>query len=249
MFAQWVEQEGAEGLVVRSELPLVYKVKSRYTIDAAVVGYSEGTGEAQGQIRTLLLAMMTENGCYQVVGKTGGGFSDEARKEILTKLQPLKIDSQYIETDSNHTAFHMVKPEVIIELMINDVIYETSTGVIKNALLSLEDSMYFHMGNVRGLSLIYPIFVHFRDDKSAVYDDIRIEQINEFSYFEPVSKNETEMANEKSELLLRQVYKKESGTKLMVQKFVLWATNKASVGYPAYVFHYTNFSSERKEAL
>ena len=79
LFTRWVEEQSAEGLVVRSELPLVYKIKPRYTIDVAVVGYSEGTGDAKGQIRTLLLAMMTKNGYYQVIGKTGGGFSDELR--------------------------------------------------------------------------------------------------------------------------------------------------------------------------
>jgi len=35
----------------------------------------------------------------------------------------------------------------------------------------------------------------------------------------------------------------------MIQKFVVWKTNKPAPDYPAYVFHYTNFSSERKEPL
>jgi hypothetical protein len=36
----------------------------------------------------------------------------------------------------------------------------------------------------------------------------------------------------------------------MVQKFVVWKTGKEKKPeYPAYVFHYTNFSSERKDPL
>jgi hypothetical protein len=35
----------------------------------------------------------------------------------------------------------------------------------------------------------------------------------------------------------------------MVQKFLVWKTNKEQHGYPAYVLSYTNFSSERSEPL
>ena len=108
LFEEWVKNEGADGLIVRSELPLIFKIKPRYSIDAVVVGFSEGTGEDQGQIRCLLLAMMTQEGTFQVIGKTGGGFSDDEKKEILERLPPMIVESQYIETDSNHTAFHMI---------------------------------------------------------------------------------------------------------------------------------------------
>jgi hypothetical protein len=42
---------------------------------------------------------------------------------------------------------------------------------------------------------------------------------------------------------------RKNGAKLMVQKFLAWKTNKEQNGYPAYVFSYTNFSSERAEPL
>lgn len=249
LFSRWVEEQGAEGLVVRSELPLVYKVKPRYSIDVAVVGYSEGTGEAKGQIRTLLLAMMTKDGCYQVFGKTGGGFTEEQKVELLKRLEPLIIESQYIEVDSNNTAFRMIKPEVIIEVMINDVIFETSKGMVSNAMLELKDSSYAYRANVNGLSVIYPIFVRFREDKKAVYEDIRLEQINEFSFIEPTPAGQLSVSLAKSFLLYRSVFKKEAGGKLMVQKFLVWETNKTEAGYPTFVFHYTNFSSDRKDPL
>lgn len=54
----------------------------------------------------------------------------------------------------------------------------------------------------------------------------------------------------KSELLARKVFKKSSGGKLMVQKFIVWKTNKeADPRYPAYVYHYTDYSSGRKDPL
>jgi len=249
LYKKWVENEGAEGLVVRSELPLVFKIKPRHAFDVAVVGFSEGTSDARGQIRCLLLAMLTSEGNYQVIGKTGGGFSDEERKEIFERLSPMVVESSFIETDSNHTAFHMIKPEVVIELSVSDVIFENTSDFIYNAHLEYTEKGYTHKANRRGLSMIYPNFVRFRDDKKAVYEDIRIEQINDFSYIEPLSDGENDGDITASEMIYRNVYKKETGTKLMVQKFLLWKTNKQNIGYPAYVLHYTNFSSDRKEPL
>ena len=248
IYAKWVEEEGAEGLVVRTELPLVYKVKPRYTIDVAIVGFSEGTDDAKGQVRSLLLAMMPGEGKYQLIGKTGNGFTTDDKIALLGRLEPLIMDSQYIETDSNHVAFHMVKPEIVIELMINDVLFETTTGVIENPVLTIENDVYQSQGNIPGLSVVFPIFVRYRDDKSVVYEDVRIEQVNEFSYL-AAPEVTTKDSLTPSQLLMREVYKKESGGKLMVRKFIVWKTNKPAPYYPGYVFHYTDFSSDRKEPL
>jgi hypothetical protein len=54
----------------------------------------------------------------------------------------------------------------------------------------------------------------------------------------------------KSEILSREVYVKESKGTKMVRKFMVWKTNKEATGkYPAYVFHYTDFSAGRAEML
>ena len=43
-----------------------------------------------------------------------------------------------------------------------------------------------------------------------------------------------------------QVFRKAHKEKVMLQKFVLWKTNKESSGfYPTYVFHYTDYSLGR----
>jgi len=248
VYRQWVEEGGAEGLVVRSDMPLVFKVKPRYTIDVVVVGFSEGIGEAKGQVRSLLLALSPAQGDYQIIGRTGNGFSDEARGELLKRLEPMQIDSRYIETDSNHVAFRMIRPEIVIELMVNDVLFETQAGSILNPVLCLENGSYTVKGSVSGISVVFPVFVRFRDDKKAVYEDVRLEQINTFSLMVEGEGESAEKADP-SELRRRDVYRKESGKKLMVQKFMVWKTNKPAPDFPAYVFHYTNFSSDRKEPL
>lgn len=247
-YAEWVETDGSEGLVVRTELPLVFKIKPRYTIDVVIVGFSEGSDDHKGQVRTLLLAMMPAPGEFQIIGKTGNGFNTEAKKNLLEQLQPLVVDSQYIETDSNHVAFRMVRPEIVIELMINDVLFDTTTGPIDNPVLRFEQGRFLRTGEVDGISTVYPIFTRFREDKKAEFDDIRLTQINEFSYVEPSDQaGSTKMPT--SELLRRLVYTKQSGSKLMIQKFLVWKTNKPAPDYPGYVFHYTNFSTDRKDPL
>ncbi|MDR1130432.1 MAG: hypothetical protein LBK96_05580 [Prevotellaceae bacterium] len=249
IYRKWVEDEGSEGLVVRSELPLVYKIKPRYTVDVAVVGFSEGMGDQKGQIRSLLLAMMPGEGQYQIIGRTGNGFDEELKKQLLADLTPKITESLYIETDSNHVAFHMITPDTVIELMVNDVLFETSSGAILNPVLEIVDGQYVRRESVSGISFVYPIFVRFRDDKKVCFDDVRLSQVNAFSY---IAEEEIEKSGElsKSAVIHREVYRKTSGEKLMVQKFVVWKTGKEKKAeYPAYVFHYTNFSSDRKEPL
>ena len=74
IYHKWVDEGTAEGLVVRSDLPFVFKIKPRHYLDAAVIGYTEGTGDQRGQARTFLIAMMSEKGKFQVVGHVGGGM-------------------------------------------------------------------------------------------------------------------------------------------------------------------------------
>jgi len=145
-------------------------------------------------------------------------------------------------------AFRMIRPEVVIELMVNDVLFDTPTGFIDNPMLSFADGVWRHQGTVAGISVVYPIFVRFRTDKRAMYEDIRLAQINDFAYAPPPT-TATQAAETPAQLLRREVYTKQLGAKLMVQKFLVWKTNKSAPTWPGYVFHYTNFSSDRKDPL
>jgi hypothetical protein len=251
VFKRWVEEEDSEGIVVRSDLPLIYKIKPKHTIDVAVVGYSEGTGESRNSIRTLLLAMMTSENRYQIVGKTGNGFSDDQKRELFDKFSKMVIDSRYIETDSNHVAFRMIRPETVIEISVNDVLFEASDRMITNPRLEIQGLCYQILPPCNGVSFIYPIFVRMRDDKQVNEVNVRLSQVKDFIYVPDLEVSQAAVDLPKSEILFREVYKKEAAGKLMVQKFVIWKTNKELLdnNYPAYVMHYTNFSSDRKEPL
>jgi hypothetical protein len=129
------------------------------------------------------------------------------------------------------------------------VIQETSSGPIFNPRLELKNNVYKRIGSVPGASVVFPVFSRIREDKKVNPQDVRFAQVREIIYI-PVEGSGGEIKEPaKSLLIKREVFKKTLGTKLMVQKFFVWKTNKEDAGYPPYVFFYTNFSSERTEPL
>lgn len=251
LFAQWVEKEASEGLVVRSEMPFVWKIKPRHNIDAVVIGFTEGTGDAKGQVRTMLLALMPEEGKYQVVTRVGGGMTEKQKRELFTYFSPRVMPSEFIETDSNHVAFRMVEPDKVIEFSVNDVRWESPDGLIENPLLEIVEGEYRLSDTVNGISFVAPIIERFRDDKTADAGDVRLSQVESISSFEPEELGKMPIPKlRNSEVLFREVYRKNIGEKVMVLKFTGWKTNKEKTGeWPAYVLHTTNFSSNRQQHL
>jgi hypothetical protein len=247
LFNQWVMREGGEGLVVRTGSQAAVKIKPRMSVDAAVIGFSES--EARGTVCTLLYALRTEDGSYQVIGRTGNGLSGEQKQELFMRLMPLKIFSNYIEVDSNHAVFHIIKPELVVELSANDVLCETVSGAIKNPLLEMKDGALKHCGTIPGYSLVSAVIERLREDKKPDTTAVRISQLEERVFNPFVQKEHIPQVHVPSQILAREVYRKE-GKAPMVMKFLVWKTNKEHEGnYPVYVFSYTNFSASRAEPL
>ncbi len=245
----WVEGEHAEGIIVHSELPIIFKIKPKHTFDVVILGYTEGDNNNRGKIRDILVGLMTDNGSYQLVGKTGNGFTEEQKTLFFEKLSVTYVESQFLETDSRHIAYHMVKPEVVVEISANDFLTESSKGIKENHLLGYHDS-YRVAGIVSGVSLIHPVFERLREDKSAEIEQVNIKQITDLVYVGSADSSKAVDLPE-SELLFREVYVKESKGQKMLQKFLVWKTNKSDLdfSYPAYVMNYTNFSPTRKDPL
>jgi len=251
IYQQWVVNGGAEGLVVHSEQPIVYKVKPRHTIDAVIIGFTVGENDECNAVRDILVAVMREDGLLQQFGATGGGFSDAQKREFYDKLSAMATPSDYVETDSRNVAFQMVRPVVVVELSLLDAVSENSAGEPKvNKLLSYDpEKGYLAEGPTNGVAVHSMVFVQERPDKGCNPTDIRIAQLSdlcEFSVQKPISLARLP----KSEQLVRRIFTKGAGEKLMIQKYVVWKTNKEESGiFPAYVFHYTDFSVGRKEQL
>ena len=114
IYDEWVVGEGAEGLVVHSESPMVWKVKPRHTIDAAVIGYTT----ADRGIRDLMFAVRREDGLFQMFALGSTGMTDEQRAEIAQRLSQKHVESQYVLSDSRGIAYQMVKPELVFEISV-----------------------------------------------------------------------------------------------------------------------------------
>jgi len=244
IYDQWVGEEGAEGLVVHSELPIVWKVKPRHTIDAAVVGFTSG----ENGVRDLMFAVRHDDGAFQVFATSGNGMTEDQRSDWLTKLSPDVVESSYVQTDSRGIAYQMVTPKFVCEISVGELIPENSQGKTKyNALLAFEDGKWVAKGRTAGVAALFPVVERVREDKKPEPPDVRVTQLSDLC---PFAARSAAVALPKSTLLKRKVFKKESKGKVMLQKFVTWKTNKESdPRYPAYVFHYTDYSSGRKDPL
>ena len=251
IFEEWISEKGEEGLVVYNETTIVYKVKPRHTIDAVVIGYSVGEAEDNDKVRDILVAVVREDGLIQQFGATGNGFTDQQRAEFFTMLSAKSVQSEYIETDSRNIAFQMIKPEVVVELSVIDFMSENASGEPKfNKLVSFDSNEgYKFSGETAGVSALSMVFERIRDDKPADSVGVRVSQLSDLCPFAE-TKSKRISGLPKSELLVRKLYKKGEGKKLMIQKFAVWKTNKEDSGmFPAYVLHHTDFSCGRKEPL
>ena len=246
IYDEWVIGEGAEGLVVHSESPIVWKVKPRHTIDAAVIGYTT----ADRGIRDLMLAVRREDGLFQmfVVGSTG--LTDEQRAEIAQRLSQKHVESQYVLSDSRGIAYQMVKPEMVFEISMLELVARGNDDKIRmNPLLKFDEAQGWLMEGVTpGVAVIGITLERERTDKQPTETDVRISQITDICPFEEPEGGSAKL--EASTLLERHVYKKVSGEKVMLHKFLIWKTNKEQSGrYPAYVFFHTDYSSGRKDII
>ena len=246
IYEEWVEGEGAEGLVVHSETPIVWKVKTRHTIDAAVIGYTT----ADRGIRDLMFAVRRPDGLFQMFVLGSTGLKDEERADIAKRLSEKHVESQYVLSDSRGIAYQMVKPELVFEISVLELVARGNDDKIKmNPLLKYDEAQGWLMeGTTPGVVALGITIDQERTDKQPNETDVRISQLTDICPFEEPEGGKAELA--KSELLERHVYKKVSGEKVMLHKFLLWKTNKEQSGrYPAYIIYHTDFSSSRKEMI
>ncbi len=254
LFSKWVDEEDAEGVVVRSDTAGVFKIKPRHTLDLAVVGFTEGIDDRSGMLHSMLLAVVRSDGSFQIVSRVGGGFSDDQRIEILKLLNPQVVESEYAEVNSDRVAYQMIKPGLVIEISCLDIISRTSHGSTIDRMIIEWDEDKKHWEGIRRLplcSIISPQFLRIRDDKTANADDVKISQLSDITEIPDLERVADDLILPLSTVIERVVATKTLKEATMVRKLLLWKTNKeeASRDHPAYVLHLTNYSPNRKEPL
>jgi hypothetical protein len=250
MFAKWVESGKAEGLVARGESGIC-KIKPAFTLDAVIIGYTV-RAENPNQVRSLALALMRQNQQLQYIGACGN-MPEETRTSMLTMLLGSEAPSNWRLTRGDGALFQMVKPLRVLEVKATDVIDAESDGEpLKQMVLTYKDDEGWQAERkLPAASLLFPVFVRLRDDKQVNEIDIRIDQILERCFVPDVDKSAATVLMEKSAVIRREVYKKDSKKGTAVRKLVVWKTNKetADADFPAYVVHFTDYSADRKDPL
>ncbi len=248
LYKNIVEDNGQEGLIVKADNAPTYKVKPLITLDAVVLGYSLGEGSRSGMLKEILVGLVVAKDQYLILTKVGNGYSEEDRKKFLEDLEKKKVASNYIEVSGSNVAFTMVEPTQVIEFSCLDVFAENSKGAIIKMCLNYKDGSYIALGKQPMASVIAPVFIKHRADKKVSEQDTGLSQITKVVSLGTSILDQLEL--KESEVLHREVYVKESKGMKMVRKFMTWKTNKESSGeFPAYVYHYTDFSPSRKEML
>lgn len=250
LYKKIVEEGGGEGIVVHGNSPIIYKVKPRHTIDGVVIGFTTGDDERSEMVRDVLVAVMRPDGLLQSVMAVGNGLTDDERGKLYKRLSAMTVESDYVQTDSRNVAFEMVRPEIIIEVSALDFVTENAAGEPKmNPLLEFSNGKYSAITNTAGVAAQSPVIVRLRDDKSFCEADIRLSQVTDLCNFAEVKTlNLNKLPH--SEIIVRRVYIKTQKEKRMVQKFLVWKTNKEQTGrFPAFVLHHTDYSASRKDAL
>jgi hypothetical protein len=253
-FDDWVEKDDGEGLVVRNDTAGVFKIKPRHTLDVAVIGFTEATEDRKGMIHDLLVALMREDGTFHVLGRVGGGFTDENRRTFLSDLRDMAAESEYAEVNPEHVAYEMVRPEWVIEISCLDLISQNTRGGAIDRMVLSWDPKAKKYGVLRRLplvSVISPQFIRRRDDKQVRPSDVRMQQVADLVEVKMVDRDARQLLLPKSEVLKREVFTKVLKGQTMVRKLVMWKTNKDQEGsnYPAFVVHLTDFSPNRKTSL
>ena len=246
IYDEWVGGEGAEGLVVHSESRIVWKIKHRHTIDAAVIGYTT----TERGIRSLMFACVREDGLFQMFTQGSTGMTDEQRAEVANRLGTMHVESQYVLSDNRGIAYQMVRPELVFEVSLLELVARGNDDKVRmNPLLKFDAERGWLMeGTTPGVSLLGITVENERTDKQPDAVGVRVSQLTDICPFEELEGEAVKLEN--STLLERRVFKKVSGEKVMLHKFLLWKTNKEQSGrYPAYVVYHTDFSSGRKDML
>jgi hypothetical protein len=253
-FAAWVEQEGHEGLVIRSDLGGLYKAKTKHTVDAVVIGFAEGVDDRKGMVHDMLLALMRKDKTFHLMGRVGGGLTDELRQSLLSDLSDDVVPSDYAEINSEHVAYQMVRPTRVVEISCLDLLATSTRGApIQRMVLSWNgsDNRWGILRPMPLVNIISPVFKRFREDKQCLPEHIGIDQLDRIVPIADANRDASNLVLPKSEILRREVYTKTMKGQKMVRKLVLWKTHKEEISetHPGYVLHLTDYSPNRKTPL
>jgi len=176
-FFESVASDGLEGVMAK-KLDAPYKAGARDftwvkykvgmqssladTVDAIVMGYFKGQGKwTQFGLGKILVGVPDENGKILSISKVGSGFSEKSIIEMVKRCQKIEISQPPIEyvVDKSLIPDIWVKPEILVEIRADSISRST---------------LY-----TTALSLRFPRFIRFRDDKQ-ITEATTLRQVQDF---------------------------------------------------------------------
>lgn len=251
-FAEEVESGNAEGLIVRLDSGMTYKLKPSIHLDTVILGYTT-RADAPDVARSILAGVMHDDGRVQVVGSCGNLGSEEERRVLYATLAPLNATSTVRVASESGGLYTFVNPELVAEIRVTDLQRERSDGsATTTQTLRFSDSGWRVEGTAPCARPIHPVLERLRTDKSVNPTDVRFAQVEPFV----VRRVEVKPAGAVSTtplstVLVRRVWTKETKGVVAVRKLLVWRTNKEQVNpaFPAYVVHWTDYSPGRASPL
>lgn len=252
LFGEWVDGGKGEGLVIRTRDQRTWKMKPIFTLDAAVIGYTERS-DAPDQTRSVLLALMREDGQFQLIGSCGNLGNDAARADLLQTLEPTLCPSNYRFAARSGELYRFVKPTIVMEIRVTDLQVENASGRdVNRMVLKFDDGGgWTSVRPLPGISLIHPVLSRIRDDKTVTPVDVRASQVLERVPVADVSATAQPIDRPGSTLLRREVYVKTTKGVRSVRKLLVWKTNKeqSDADWPAYVTTFVDYSPGRRDPI
>jgi ATP-dependent DNA ligase len=253
-YREWVDSGKFEGLVVRTASGITYKIKPRLTIDAVVVAFGERVVDDQTEIRELTVALERDDGSFQLLGSVGTGLDQSQRVEWHERLSEMEVDSEYRLANREGTLCRFVRPEIVVELKISDLVStDARARPVRRMTLDYDgDDGFRPLGPMPFVSMLHPTLVRERDDKEVDPQNVGLDQVFQHVRFDARGEEAEATQLPETEIIERRVFSKElRGDNLGVRKYVAFATNKEDVSdeWAPYGVHFTDFSSGRESPL
>ncbi len=248
-FEEWVQSGKFEGLVVRAE-SMTYKVKPTMDLDAVVLGFGEHRAGDVSDVRELIVGLMRPDGGFQVLGTVSNGLRDADKVAWYKRLEPMVVPSQFRMANSEGTLCQWVRPEIVVELRVSDLLdSDGQDAPIRRMVLAFDPATGWDTKEIRPfVSLIFPIFVRERTDKQVDPIFVGLEQITSIVPLDSRDARPVGVPVATARVLSRRVWAKPGKGGTAVRKAILVETHRGE-GNPPFVAHFTDFSAGRKEPL
>jgi len=170
----------------------------------------------------------------------------------MKKLKPECVEAELHFASGSGEVFHFVKPKTVAEIRVTDIQAENTSGdAIKSMVIQFSGNKWIPVTPMPSASLLHPVLLRQRDDKSVNSNDVRFSQLLERTHVDSTDQTIQLTELPKSNILERMVWTKDNKGQKAVQKLLVWKTGKETKDqhFPAYVVHWTDFSQVRKDPL